>query len=44
MDSYKLKILLLDLLENDEDVQRAVKEAFDCEKDREEWREARAWT
>ena len=44
MDKKRVKLILMDLLQNDEDVQWAVKEALGTQQNRDEWAEARAWT
>lgn len=44
MDKERLKSILIDLLENDEDVQYYIQQAVESQNRRDEWAEARAWT
>ncbi len=44
MNKEKIKEILIDLLENDEDIQYSVKEALSSQDRRDEWAETKAWT
>jgi hypothetical protein len=44
MDKERLKSILIDLLENDEDVQYYIQQAVENQNRRDEWAEAHAWT
>lgn len=44
MDKERLKSILIDLLENDEDIQYYIQQAVETQNRKDEWAEARAWT